>query len=227
VSKTTARGFSSKGRGAKIPRLENIFKNKEEYASSMAGRFESIARFSEEKKKILSRADMSKKGAVDSEIRHLVDSLNSKGDYCTTSSCAGRITLIERRSSNKMDASWLLSSHQPMSADDARKHLISKHDIWLIQESCIVHVFCRDLAAAERLLLACRRAGLKRSGVISFNKKIMIETMGSEKVETIVTKAGRVLVNDDYLGVLIGECNQRMKRNREKMDKLYQLIKEI
>jgi tRNA wybutosine-synthesizing protein 3 len=184
----------------------------------MINKFQEINKFNSEKKKILSKVDMSKKGRVDDEIKKIVDKINNKNNFCTTSSCAGRITLLERKTSKKTDAKWIYSSHLPVKFEEIKEHLKSKSDVWLMQESCIIHVFCRTLEDADKFLIACREAGFKRSGIIAMKNKIMIESMGNEKVETIVIKNGNVLVDDEYLKILIDECNKRMNKNREKME---------
>jgi len=193
----------------------------------MTNRYEDIERFNKEKEKILTRADMSKKGQVDEEIRNIVELINEKKDFCTTSSCAGRITLLERKTSKKLDARWVFSSHNPVEFKDVKDSLKSNSDVWLMQESCIIHIFCRTIEAAERFLLACRESGFKRSGIISTRNKIMIESMGNEKVEAIVMKDGEVIVNDKHLNILVDESNSRMIKNREKMEKLYEQLKKL
>lgn len=193
----------------------------------MLNKYEDVERFNKEKDKILSREDMSKKGSVDKEIKDIVDLINKDKDMCTTSSCAGRITLLERKTSKKLDAKWLFSSHNPVKFGDVKSALKSESDVWLMQESCIIHVFCRTIETTERFLLACRRAGFKRSGIISTTNKIMIESMGNEKVEAIVIKDGKVLINDCYLKILVDESNSRMKKNREKMNKFYEELKKV
>jgi tRNA wybutosine-synthesizing protein 3 len=193
----------------------------------MLNRYDNIEKFKAEKEKILSKIDMSKKGHVDSEIKEIVDIINNKKDFCTTSSCAGRITLLERKSSKKIDAKWLFSSHTPVKFKEVKDKLKSDSDVWLMQESCIIHVFCRTFEAADLFLIACRQAGFKRSGIIALKNRIMIESMGNEKVEAIVIKNGQILVNDEHLKILVKESNARMKKNREKMELFKKLLKDI
>ncbi|MFT4344052.1 MAG: tRNA-wybutosine modification methyltransferase TYW3 [Candidatus Woesearchaeota archaeon] len=182
--------------------------------------------YAQEKEKILSREDLSQKGEIDAEIRDLVDAINENSFFCTTSSCAGRITLLERKSSRKIDAKWLFTSHQPVSADEIISLLQSKSDVWLMQESCILHVFCQTLESAQDFLSLCHSVGFKRSGITSLNKKIIIEMMGNEKVEALLIKDGKTLIKDDSLPILIEECNARMLKNRERMDILLQAVRD-
>lgn len=51
--------------------------------------------FAQWKKQCLNKADLSKKGAVDEAIEHVVSLLNSREEYFTTSSCSGRVILID------------------------------------------------------------------------------------------------------------------------------------
>ncbi|MFT4304042.1 MAG: tRNA wybutosine-synthesizing 3 family protein [Candidatus Woesearchaeota archaeon] len=187
-------------------------------------RFEDINKFLEEKKKILTKDDLSKKGSIDIEIKSLVEQINNNPDLCTTSSCAGRITLLERKSNKKIDSKWLYSSHQPVDPEIIIKHLESNNDVWLMQESCILHVFVRTFEAAERFLKACRQVGFKRSGITAISGRIMIETMGNEKVEALLIKNGNKIVDDNYVKIIIKESNDRMLKNRAKMDKLLEVI---
>ncbi len=57
--------------------------------------------FQKEKQDFLSKKGKSRKGGIDKEIRPLVDLINSFGEYYTTSSCSGRILLIEIANPNK------------------------------------------------------------------------------------------------------------------------------
>lgn len=51
--------------------------------------------FSRWKEQCLSKLDLSKKGSVDEDVEHVVSLLNSREEYFTTSSCSGRIILID------------------------------------------------------------------------------------------------------------------------------------
>ena len=67
--------------------------------------------FENEKKQCLEKKDKSKKSSIDSPILNLVDKINSSKDYYTTSSCSGRIVLLEKKSDKKQESRWLLIIH--------------------------------------------------------------------------------------------------------------------
>lgn len=53
------------------------------------------AEFSRWKAQSLSKADLSRKGSVDEDAVAVVELLNSREEFFTTSSCAGRILLLD------------------------------------------------------------------------------------------------------------------------------------
>ncbi len=53
-----------------------------------------IDRFQQRKKDILSKRDKSYKGNWDKHIKNLCDKINLSRNYCTTSSCSGRVVLM-------------------------------------------------------------------------------------------------------------------------------------
>lgn len=52
-------------------------------------------KFSQWKKQCLNKLDQSKKGIVDEDIEHVVSLINSREEFFTTSSCSGRVILID------------------------------------------------------------------------------------------------------------------------------------
>ena len=51
--------------------------------------------FNQWKKRCFSKVDISKKGSIDDDIYHIVSLINVSSNYFTTSSCSGRIILVE------------------------------------------------------------------------------------------------------------------------------------
>ena len=49
----------------------------------------------------------------------------------------------------------------------------------------------------------------------------MVEIIGTESMETIIAKKGKLLVTDDYLKLLLDEANKKLKRNCKKLEELY------
>jgi len=181
--------------------------------------------FEKHKKDFLTKKDKSKKGSVDKNVKKLVNLINSKRNYYTTSSCSGRVVLI-KKPGKKQDAKWLFVKHDKIKFDEIKKALknILKEQLWFRQEPLIMHICCKTLDDAKRLLEKARKI-FKRAGIIAVNKKIIIEIIGTGFIDTIIVDKGKMLISDDYLKVLINEANKKIRKNKIEIDRFYDLVK--
>ncbi len=185
--------------------------------------------FDRQKKQVLERRDKSSKGSVDENIRDLVELINGLHDYYTSSSCSGRIFLIEVDPGNRKDLSrWTYLTHLRADFHEVKKALFSVGDkeVWFQQEPLIIHICCKDLDSAKKMLKACALAGIKRAGIIALGKRIMIEAIGNERIDTIIAKKS-VLVDDHYIRLLIDKANENQEKNSKRIEKFYKKIKEL
>ncbi|MFH2028121.1 MAG: tRNA wybutosine-synthesizing 3 family protein [Nanoarchaeota archaeon] len=183
--------------------------------------------FDKDKENALSKQDKSKKQSIDHGIKLLVDLLNSKMDFYTTSSCAGRILLISNLEVNrKYNAEWFFISHDIVRFDDIKLCLagIDDGDVDLKQESAIFHVCCRTLESASELIEMAKHIGFKRSGISTISNKIMVEIVSTELVCAPVIKDGKIVVSDDYLRILVSEANKKMVKTKEKIERFTQQL---
>ncbi|MEM4263282.1 MAG: tRNA wybutosine-synthesizing 3 family protein [Candidatus Woesearchaeota archaeon] len=181
--------------------------------------------FDLDKKNILGKIDKSKKGEIDEGIQEIVDIINSKENYYTTSSCSGRIVLIEIPESGRKDESkWLLATHNKTSLNEVKSSLRSEKDVWLKAEGMILHVCCKTIKDAENLVNLAKNTGFKRTGMITVNKRYIVEIVSTENVSTIVMKKGKLLVDDSYLSALIDECNAKMDKNNAKLKEFHKKL---
>jgi tRNA wybutosine-synthesizing protein 3 len=191
--------------------------------------------FDEQKKKYIDELksgdnDRSKKGSVDKIILPLLNEINSKGNYYTTSSCAGRIVVLEKGNDfKKHETNWLLCSHSPLTIQKLKKSLeiIPKNPVWFKQESFIVHICSKGLDDARAILFVTKPIGLKRAGIVALGKRIIIEIIGNEGIDALIAKDGKMIVDENYLREIIKEANRRMNINRGRMDKLKEKVREI
>lgn len=183
--------------------------------------------FNNDKKTFLQKIDKSVEGKIDEHIINLVNTINKQQNYYTTSSCSGRITIAaEDPSKKKTLYTWILKSHEPITLEHLKQSLqnLPDKDIWFRQESMILHVACRTIEDANSLLQLTANVGLKRSGITSISKKIIVEIMSSEKIETIIAKDGKVLIDDIYLQTLIDEANKKLLRNHHRIKQFNELM---
>lgn len=188
--------------------------------------------FNKEKPDFLKKKDKSKKGSIDRDIIKLVNEINSKNDFYTTSSCAGRIVLLEITSRKKNECSWIFAKHDKVKFDEINKIIKNyknkknKYEIWFKQQPLILHVACRNLEAAKIFLDLARKI-FRRAGIIGLNnRKITIEIIGSEHLETIV-KDKNFVADEKYLKQLVNYANKNFEENRRKSGKFLNIISKI
>ncbi len=186
--------------------------------------------FDHDKKVFLGKADKSTKGSIDDEIKPLCDMINSLDDYYTTSSCAGRAMLIKMPASGKKnEAEWLFVSHDKTDSKQLISALSSvpEDSVWFRYEPFILHVAARTVEHAVKLLNLVHDLGIKRAGIISISNKIVLEIIGNEHIDAIVSKQGKMLVDDNYINILVDDANKKRDRNLENMNRLCEAIKKL
>ena len=186
--------------------------------------------FNQQKKRQLSRTDKSSKGDWDKAIAQLCKKLNKKPDYYTTSSCAGRFILI-KADPRKKPGLLVFRTHAKLTFTQIKKELEKaakeskkSGQINFKQEPGILHVACKDVEAAQKLIDKAKLAGWKRSGIMATRKRVMCELMSTEHIELPIICKGQILVSDDFLKLLVKEGNEKLLRAREKIKKLEKSI---
>jgi len=178
--------------------------------------------FTKEKKAFLSKKDKSTKKSIDKGILRLVSMINYSSDYYTTSSCSGRITIIRRADERKDRCVWLFRKHSTASFNEIKDVLKSIPNglIWLKFEPLIMHVRCKNIEAASKLIGAAHKAGMKRTGAIALKSKITVEIGNTEHIEALVAADKKLLADDACLKKLLQEANRKLKRNNKRIKKL-------
>lgn len=160
---------------------------------------------------------------VDIVAKPLLDFINSRADYFTTSSCYGRIVLLDFRG-KKAPERFVARWHRPVNLEEVKTALRNASGtIWLRAEPFILHISCRDLDAAKTVLAVKNDAGIKRGGIFHIGRRVQIELEGTARAEALV-KWNRHSVDDEYLKKMIKICNARFEKNAadfSRMEKLF------
>jgi tRNA wybutosine-synthesizing protein 3 len=183
--------------------------------------------FNLEKKQAIDKIshDKSKKGDIDIQILPLVNKINANPDYYTTSSCAGRILLIVP-GEKKNKTEWPYVSHDMVKFGEIEPTLadLPKETMWFRMEHPIIHISCRDMEVADRLLKTANDTGFRRSALLTFSNRIIAEIMIPEKMDVPISEKGELLVSVDYVKCLIKHANRKLKESRKKLKKLETLF---
>lgn len=168
--------------------------------------------FHNEKRTFLAKLDKSKKGSLDEKAILLLQTINSKENYYTTSSCSGRVYLWTG-SGKKNETNWLRVSHDAITREFFNP--VGTADlVWLRLEAPIFHLACKDINAANKLLETVRPF-YKKGCILSASNKIVIEIRGSEFIEMPLYYNNQLLFQGDlsWLTNLINEKLEKMWKN--------------
>lgn len=186
-----------------------------------------IDMFLRRKKDILKKDDRSFKGGIDEKIKSLCDKINLLKDCYTTSSCSGRIVLMideEKKGKGLM----LKLYHNLISFDEIKKDLEElkrkKENIKFKMESCALHVAFKTFEQAKEFYEKAKLLGWKKAGVIAFDKRFVVEINSSERLDFPVIRKGKILVDDNFLKIIIEDSNQKLKKGWEKIERLEKKI---
>jgi tRNA wybutosine-synthesizing protein 3 len=174
-------------------------------------------------------------GEVDEEILPLIEIINSKPDYFTTSSCAGRIVVLQiPRIGDKENAEFLGKWHREvdvLEVKDTFSKIQDKTRVFLLTQSPIIHVRCRDLKSAISLRNTAVESGLKYSTLksITLNSKnepvkIMVEILSSENIHIPIAKDKNLFPDEEYLNFMVENANSTLKRAQNKLERFKEAI---
>lgn len=191
------------------------------------------ASFDVSKRNALQKLDKSPKGSVDAPIVELVGAMNGHADFVTTSSCSGRVVLFE--SAPQRGGRWRLVQHGTATCAEVRAAIApgwsagggapewESSVVSLKVEPPILHVLCRDVAAAKRLLQVALRAGFRESGlVLSESTKVMLAIRTTANcLELPLAADGATLVTDAYLVWVVDHANAKFGANAKRLEGLH------
>ncbi len=179
--------------------------------------------FLRRKKDVLSKEDKSSKGNIDEKIKDLCEKINSLGDCYTTSSCSGRVVIMIDQ---EKKAEGLLTKvyHNLISFEEIKKDLEElmkkKENFKFKMEPCAIHIACKTLEDSQKIYDLGKLSGWKKSGIIFFGRRFMIELTSSERLEFPIINNGKILVNDEFLKIVVENANEKLKRGWGKIKKL-------
>ncbi|XP_043941733.1 tRNA wybutosine-synthesizing protein 3 homolog [Protopterus annectens] len=194
---------------------------------------EGLHLFKHWKQQCLHKIDFSKKGSVDEDIVNIVNFINGADNFFTTSSCSGRIILVdgscESTEVQKQNCSWLYVSHQKCQKHELIAGLQKTSGGAVLKfEPFVLHVQCRRLEDAQLLHSVAINSGFRNSGITVGKKgKIMMAVRSTHCLEVPLSHRGKLLVTDEYIGHLVQVANQKMDENKKRIDRFYSCLQSV
>ncbi|XP_077882624.1 tRNA wybutosine-synthesizing protein 3 homolog isoform X3 [Ictidomys tridecemlineatus] len=168
-----------------------------------SSRMDRSAEFKKWKAQCLSKADLSRKGSVDEDVIELVQLLNAREQFFTTSSCAGRILLLDGMVALKKANGDAVFKFEPF----------------------VLHVQCRQLQDAQMLHSVAIDSGFRNSGItVGKRGKIMLAVRSTHGLEVPLSHKGKLMVTEEYIEFLLNIANQKMEENKKRIERFYNCL---
>ncbi|XP_052586006.1 tRNA wybutosine-synthesizing protein 3 homolog isoform X1 [Peromyscus californicus insignis] len=193
-------------------------------------RMDRSAEFRRWKAQSLSKADLSRKGSVDEDAAEVVELLNAREEFFTTSSCAGRILLLDGSTDGsgvqKQHCCWMLVTHKPCGKDDVMAALKGATSNAVLKfEPFILHVQCRTLQDAQTLHSVAIDSGFRNSGItVGKRGKTMLAVRSTHGLEVPLSRQGKLMVTEEYIEFLVTIANQKMEENKKRIGRFYNCL---
>ncbi|ANF22646.1 tRNA(Phe) 7-((3-amino-3-carboxypropyl)-4-demethylwyosine(37)-N(4))-methyltransferase Taw3 [Thermococcus piezophilus] len=167
-------------------------------------------------------------GKVDEDIIPLLEKINSLENYFTTSSCSGRISIMEMPEfGDKVNAEWLGKWHREVTLEEVLDAIgmHSKGQLWFLVRSPIIHVSARTMEDAVRILNLAINCGFKYSNIKSIShKKLLVEIRSTERMDVPLGENGELWVSREYIEKIVAIANAQLRRAKGKLKKLEEEI---
>ena len=163
-------------------------------------------------------------GYLDPGIEEVLEEFFRRPGSYTTSSCSGRITLVDAPWPwSRRDSEVVFRSHDPVTVEEVAGIMEQPvlHTLWLVAAGPIIHVVTTGVEEAFSILDAARRAGFKHSGILSSSEKgILVELRTGIRIVTPLKKGDMILVPRDRLPLLVDLANRSVAEGRRRLRRL-------
>ncbi len=161
-------------------------------------------------------------GYLDPGISRVLEVLNSIKGLTTTSSCIGRVVLVEGKVhwGREKDSRILYKTHDQIRPQDILRVIARGFEnVWLKATGPIMHVRTRGLDCAIHLLEKARRSGFKHSGIIAYNNnEAVVELLSAPQMASPIVIEGVIVVRTGpQLEYLAGRANMVVESGRQRL----------
>ncbi len=159
-------------------------------------------------------------GYLDHGIGEVLETLNSIGGIRTTSSCLGRVTIVEGpvHWGREEDSRIVYKTHGEITVGDILRVLSRGFaDLWLKATGPILHLRTPSSECASHILRIARPHGFKHSGIIAMTGDYVVELLSAAQLAAPLARSGRILVRLDTrsLEALVDAANQTVREGRK------------
>jgi len=189
------------------------------------------------------RRDKSPKGFVDVRAINILDELNRREEFVTTSSCSGRVFFMAYGEAGQEQelvvpdiksktGRWRRVSHDGISDPDNYFNLDTeplceaRGNLWLKVQPFSVDVACASMVDAHRLVAVARQVYQRGASIIVPERewRTVVSVEGPERLEMPFTLCGQQVYSGS-LHALASLVNAKLAKNWARMDRLLEAMR--
>lgn len=162
-------------------------------------------------------------GYLDPGIERLLDYINSFKAIETTSSCVGRISIIESRFpwERREGSRIVFKKHSEVTPEEIAQVMVRfDTTLWLKVTGPILHLRVYKPECASEVLRMARMSGFKHSGAISMGDSVIVEIHSPTQMIVPLRINGLIVVRGDALRSVTRMANDILKEGRSRLDRL-------
>ena len=100
--------------------------------------------------------------------------------------------------------------------------------IVFVMNSPILHIACKDIESAKKMLELALHSGLKASSIKSVSdRRVIVEILTTYKVDAPIGEDEKLFVDDNYLKFLLDYSNTKLKKAREILMRWVNMLDEL
>ena len=170
-------------------------------------------------------------GLVDKDIVEFLFYINNLKDFYTTSSCSGRIAIgTGKELDNKKEFKILKKWHNRISLEDLVNTLSSLHtkgNLWLLVRQPILHIACKNLDLACKVIEIAKGVGFESTNIMTKNHfRVVVEITSQERFDTPLVINGMLIYVEDELQEIVRIANEVLTTGKDKLKKFEEKFRE-
>jgi len=168
-------------------------------------------------------------GYLDRDLLPLIVLLNRDRDIYTTSSCSGRIVVVDGEVPwIREEAEVVFKSHIPVNSSeiDFVYKTSPRSSYWLVVTGPIIHISTTSIKKAVGLLNRARIAGFKHSGImhVSTTRGVFIELITGVYITQLIKTRNINVVSPGDLVEVLAVFNKALIEGKHRLQKLYDTL---
>ena len=171
-------------------------------------------------------------GNVDLDALDVLEIINNSPKYFTTSSCSGRIAMLEITGiGRKKHSRFVFKTHEIPKVETIAKILLNNTysaDAWLLAEPPIFHVGSFDFSAAEELLSLGLSSSMGRSGFRSLERWFLVQLWGTGHLNCPVGTIKRNFIEkEDFAYFLSRQAQSALIHGKQQLKRLESILSRV